>query len=133
MNPEAPTEVDDETDNWPVPDEYEQTLCAIKRSFAVQALRVYVNGHFVEPADVNGILANGLVELHFTLKHFHISRSGEKDFDSFTAVIEQIIVLKPGVPKAPNAYKRKGPREGPVVVKKPRVEVEQTCTFIIYR
>jgi hypothetical protein len=132
VNPEAPTKVDDETDHWPVPDEFEQVLCALKRSFAVQPLRVYVNDRFVEPKDVSGILANGLVELHFTLKHFHISRSGEKDFDSFTAVIEQIIVLKTGAPKAPNAYKRKGPREGPVVVKRPRLDVKQICKFNIH-
>jgi hypothetical protein len=106
-NPEAPTKVDDETDNWPVPDNVQKDLCKIKRTHCVQPLRAYLDNRFVEPNDVNGLLANALVEVHFSLKHYRIQREGDKGFDSFTANIEQINVLKRGAPKAPNPYKRK--------------------------
>jgi hypothetical protein len=121
VNPDAPREVDEETENWPIPNTFQPALCNIKRSHCVQPLRVYVEGKFVEPGDVNHTLANALAEIHFTLKHYHIQRPGENAFDSFTANIEQINVLKTGVPHARTAYKRSNPRSGPVPTKRIRL------------
>jgi hypothetical protein len=87
-------------------------------------LRAYLDGHFIEPNDVNGILANALVEVHFSLKHYRIQREADKGFDSFTANIEQINVLKRGAPKAPNPYKRHNPRIGPLDVKRTKLSTQ---------
>ena len=87
----------------------------------MQPLRTYENRHFIEPNDVIGILGNALVEIHFSLKHYRIQREGQKGFDSFTTNIEQINVLKRGIAKAPNPYKRQNPRDGPFDVKRPRL------------
>jgi hypothetical protein len=123
-NPEAPLKVDEETDNWPISNELQKDLCKIKRTHYVQPLRAYIDDRFVEPNDVNGILANALVEVHFSLKHYHIQREGDKGFDSFTAHIEQINVLKRGAPKAPNPYKRHNPRVGPLQVKRAKISIQ---------
>jgi hypothetical protein len=123
-NPDAPTKVDEETDNWPISNDLQKDLCKIKRTHYVQPLRAYLDGHFIEPNDVNGILANALVEVHFSLKHYRIQREGDKGFDSFTANIEQINVLKRGAPKAPNPYKRHNPRIGPLDVKRTKLTTQ---------
>jgi len=121
VNPEAPTAVDDETENWPVPNNFQPALCSVKHTHCVQPLRVYVDNKFIEPAEVNHILANALAEVHFSLKHYHIQRPGENAFDSFTANIEQINVLKSGVPRARTAYKHDNPRTGPIIAKRIRL------------
>jgi hypothetical protein len=123
-NPKVPTEVDEETENWPISDDMQKYLCKIKRMHYVQPLRAYVEGNFIKPNDVNGVLSNVLVEAHFSLKHYRIQREGEKGFDSFTANIEQINVLKRGAPKAPNPYKRHNPRIGPLEVKRTKLTTQ---------
>jgi hypothetical protein len=80
----------------------------------------------VEPKDVNGVLANALAEIHFSLKHYRIQHKDEKGFNSFTATIKQIIVLKSGVPKSRSAYKHDNPRSGPLMVKNIRVSMNNT-------
>jgi len=62
-------------------------------------LRIHMDNRFIEPNDVNGTLANVLVKIHFTIKYYNIQREGEKPFDSFTADIEQLIVLERGALK----------------------------------
>src|SRR3984957_9324043 len=71
-NPEAPTEVDEETENWPISDDIQKYLCKIKCTHYVQPLRAYVEGNFIEPNDMNGALSNALIEAHFSLKHYQI-------------------------------------------------------------
>ena len=80
-----------------------------------------MDGQFVEPNDVNGILGNALIEIHFSFKHYRIQREGEKGFDSFTANIKQINILKRGAAKEPNPYKRRNPRDGPFNVKRAKL------------
>jgi hypothetical protein len=131
VNPEAPTEVDVDTENWPVPNSLQAALCDIKRGYCVQPLRVYDNeGNFVEPNDVNTKLANALAEIHFSLKHYRIQRANEKPFDSFSAHVEQIIVLKAGTPKARSAYKRNNPRAGPLITKRVRLASDDKANNI---
>jgi hypothetical protein len=125
-NSDTPTKVDDETDNWPVPDQFQEQLSQIKRTHCVQPLRAYMDNRFIEPNDVNGTLANALVEIHFTIKHYNIRREGEKPFDSFTANIEQLTVLERGAPKQLTPYKRRNPRSGPLKVKCVKVSMIPT-------
>ena len=80
-----------------------------------------MDGQFIEPNDVNGILGNTLVEIHFSLKHYHIQREGQKGFDSFTTDIKQINILKCGAAKEPNPYKQWNPQDGPLDVKRPKL------------
>jgi hypothetical protein len=103
-------------------------LCKIKRTHCVQPLRAYEGNTFIEPNDVVGIIGNALVEIHFSLKHYRIQREGQKSFDSFTSNIEQINVLRRGIPKAPNPYKRQNPREGPFQVKRLKTLMAPTET-----
>ena len=106
--------MDEETARWPVPPRLRENLNRIKFEYRAVPLSVYVNGRFVEPADVNTAIKGALVELHFELHHFAIRRAGH---DSFNATIEQIVVLRPGEPRPTTAYKRKNPRDAPIDVK----------------
>ena len=96
----------------------------------MQPLHLFENNAFVEPQHANRILANGLVEIHFSLRHYRIQRKDQKAFDSFTADIEQIIVLKSGTPKSRSAYKRRNPRTGPVHVKRSKLSMNPDSTLM---
>ena len=106
--------MDEETARWPVPPRLRDNLNRIKFEYRAIPLSVYVNGRFVELADVNNAIKGALIELHFELHHFTIRKAGH---DSFNATIEQIIVLRPGKPCPMTAYKRKNPRDDPIDVK----------------
>ena len=104
-----PTAIDNETSNWPVAEEHRQLLDAIKSSYDVNPLPVYKSDTFVEPNTINSALKNTLVEVHFNIRHYHIG-----DFDSFTAVPLQLIILKDGGQSSSSPYKRKNIHEGPM-------------------
>ena len=104
-----PTAIDNETSDWPVAEEHRQLLDAIKSSYDVNPLPVYKSDTFVEPNAVNSALKNALVEVHFNIRHYRIG-----DFDSFTAVPLQLIILKDGGQSSSSPYKRKNIREGPM-------------------
>jgi hypothetical protein len=112
-------EIDEETNEWPVPSEFQEELDDIKETYQATPLKVYIGNKFVEPLDVCAALSNALVEMHFTIQHYRIAK--ESAFDSFSAVIQQILVLKPGVSKNASPYKRKNFRDGPVKVKAPKI------------
>jgi hypothetical protein len=96
----------------------------------VQPLHLFENNEFVEPQHANRILANSLAEIHFSLRHYRIQRRDQKPFDSFTADIEQIIVLKSGTPKSRSAYKRSNPRTGPLHVKRSKLSTNPDSTLM---
>ena len=104
-----PTAIDNETSDWPVAEEHRQLLDAIKSSYDVNPLPVYKSNTFVEPNAVNSALKNALVEVHFNIRHYCIG-----DFDSFTAVPLQLIILKDGGQSSSSPYKQKNIREGPM-------------------
>ena len=58
---------------------------------------------FVLPINVTETIKGALVELTFRLKHYYIQ---DKQYDTFSATIEQIIVLKRAPPKQPSPYRR---------------------------
>jgi hypothetical protein len=106
--------MDATTANWPVPDDMKEDLEAIMGSHKVQPLPVYKDDKYVTPTEVNATLPNALVEVHFRLRHYKIFRKGaEKCIDSFSGLIEQIVVLKPGSPRPLTGYKRKNLLDGP--------------------
>lgn len=103
--------VDEETEHWPVTNECHKELDDVKYTHKVIALPVYKNDQFVEVQDANVTLQGALVELDFELRHYHIWKTKH---DSFNGIVQQIVVLQPGTPRASTAFKRKNVREGPV-------------------
>jgi len=90
-------------------------LEALMPTPAAQPLPVYKDDVYVLPTEVDRVLRNALVEIHFMLKHYRIRQKGEKGktIDSFSGLIEQIVVLKAGEAHNASNYKRKNILEGP--------------------
>ncbi|KAG0696256.1 hypothetical protein DFH29DRAFT_879467 [Suillus ampliporus] len=106
------TKMDTETAHWPIKEDYINDLEGIKANYKAVPLRVYdTNDTFVKPANVNKLLHNALVEVHFTLHHTYLPKS-TPPHDSFRANIEQILILDSGKQKQ-NLY-RSDPRAGPI-------------------
>jgi hypothetical protein len=95
-----------------VPTALQTEMNSIKESHRVTPLPVYRDDQFVEAPNVTSVLTNALAEVHFRIKHYRINRQ-EGAHDSYSALVEQVVVLKDGIPKPVNAYKRKNVREGP--------------------
>jgi hypothetical protein len=98
--------LDEISANWLIPEDMNESFRKLISTHAVQPLPVYKDGIYVEPQHVNAALKNALVEVHFCLRHYQIKdKNSERFVDSFAATVQQIIVLKEGVPKKPNVYK----------------------------
>jgi hypothetical protein len=108
-------EIDCLAADWPVPTELADEMSALITTHEVQPLRVYKDDEYIQPNDVNNLLKGALIEIHFSLKHYCIFRKTEglKVFDSFSATIEQIVVLKAGENCGTSFYKRKNMLDGP--------------------
>ncbi|KAG1743669.1 uncharacterized protein EDB91DRAFT_1081049 [Suillus paluster] len=106
------SKMDAETAHWPIKEEYVNDLEGIKANYKAIPLCVYdSNDMFVEPANVNKMLHNTLVEVHFTLHHTYIPKS-TLPHDSFRANIKQILILDSGKQRE-NIY-RTDPCTGPI-------------------
>jgi hypothetical protein len=106
--------MDDTTVNWPISEDMSDEFRKIATTHQVQPLAVYKNDQYVDPVRVNGAMKNALVEVHFCLRHYQIQEKGTgRAVDSFSAIVQQIVILKEGVPKPMNAYKRKNVLDGP--------------------
>jgi hypothetical protein len=80
----------------------------------VQPLPVYKDNSYIEPSAVNNALKGALVEVHFCIQHYRIkNKDADKMSDSFSGQVQQIIILKDGIPKSDNVYKRKNLLDGP--------------------
>jgi hypothetical protein len=88
-------------------------LRALMGSHEVQPVPIYKDGEYVQPTAANGTLKDSLVEVHFAMRHFRIQRRDSKPFDSFTGILKQVIILKPGQHHSQDKYKRKNCLEGP--------------------
>jgi hypothetical protein len=106
--------MDEETRAWPVPPYCQDKFNEIKCSHCVQPLLVYYEEKFVKPDQMSNILVGSLAEIHFTIKHYTISKASMAAFDSFTGNVEEIRVLKVA---APRGNKCKNPCDGPVRTK----------------
>jgi hypothetical protein len=105
--------LDDTTAKWPVPDNMQTELVQLMGTYMAQPLPVFKDNAYVPPIGVNSALKDSLVEVHFSIKHYRIHKKDSKPIDSFTGLVEQIVVLKSGEPRLPNSYKRKNLLEGP--------------------
>src|SRR5882762_2758330 len=105
--------LDDTTTKWPVPDDMRTELVQLMGTYMAQPLPVFKDNAYVPPIAVNSTLKDSLVEVHFSIKHYRIHKKDSKPIDSFTGLVEQIVVLKSGEPRLPNSYKRKNLLEGP--------------------
>jgi hypothetical protein len=78
-------------------------------------LPVYKGDSYIDPARVNAAIKGALVEVHFCLRHYRIKeKGGNRTIDSFSGLLQQIIILKDGVPKTDSGYyKRKNLLDGP--------------------
>ncbi|KAG1725058.1 uncharacterized protein EDB91DRAFT_1087240 [Suillus paluster] len=114
--------MDDETKNWPIPDEFAHDFDGLKYSMAAELLPLYHEGHLVEPRHANQIINGAIVEVQFSIQHWRI-----KDFDSFQATAQKVTVLRLGPVHIPSNYKRANPEadldEQPKT-KKPRYNAE---------
>ena len=103
--------VDVRTNHWPVRAKLRAELEAIKYDFKACPLPVYIAQRFIDPKNVASVMKGVLVEVQFEFKHFTINKKKE---DSFCAIVQQVLVLKPGESRPVTAYKRKIVEEGPV-------------------
>ncbi|KAG1802346.1 uncharacterized protein BJ212DRAFT_1304883 [Suillus subaureus] len=78
-------EMDEETKNWLILDDFAKDFNTIKYKFAAHPLPLYHNDHLVQPEHANEILNGAIVEVQFHIQHWHI-----KEFDSFQATAEKI-------------------------------------------
>ncbi|KAF7975093.1 hypothetical protein HWV62_10497 [Athelia sp. TMB] len=99
-----------------IPQHLQRNYHKLMKDYVATPFRLYTrDSAYVSPENVESVLPGGLVECHFTLKHYHF-RNGEKgSSDEFTAILEQTIWLK--VEKrcilSGGYNKRKNPLEGP--------------------
>lgn len=105
--------LDDTTAHWPIPNDMREELGRLMGTYAAQPLPVFKDNNYVPPPAVNAALKGSLVEVHFSLKHYRIRKRDSKPLDSFTGLIEQIIILKPGEQRLLTSYKRKNILDGP--------------------
>ncbi|RDB26278.1 hypothetical protein Hypma_006701 [Hypsizygus marmoreus] len=104
--------VDDETGNWPIPDDAREKFDIIKLTHRVVPLPIYdTDRSFVDSTHANAKLRDALVEVHFTVKHYSIRKSPA--FDSFSGIVQQVSIIKPAGLQKPNPY-RVNLRNGPV-------------------
>lgn len=133
--------MDSLTETWPVTPAHAALLEQIKWTHVALELPVYdTESNLVPPSAVNKALAGALVEITFTFKQVRIKRLEQAAFDSFTATIQQIVILKAAPPRAVNTFRanmRSGPKrpqpdpDSPVPIKKARTDVVLTPDTII--
>jgi hypothetical protein len=96
--------MDDETKNWPIPDQFANEFDAIKYKFEAHPLPLYHDDHLVQPQHANEILNGAIVEVQFGIQHWHI-----KNIDTFQATPHKVTILKLGPIHVPSNYKRPNP------------------------
>ncbi|KAF8527301.1 hypothetical protein JB92DRAFT_2826241 [Gautieria morchelliformis] len=105
--------IDNETQSYPIPNEFRERYDHIKRDYEVNLLPVYSRKRFVPLEETSDLLNGALAELHLSVTHNYIKK-GEERFDSFNGNIRQIVVHAPGSGRPISPYKRKNLHEGPL-------------------
>ncbi|KAJ7693497.1 hypothetical protein B0H14DRAFT_3897925 [Mycena olivaceomarginata] len=86
---------------WPVPTECRDELAKIAESHVIRPFIVYdTDGSIVEPLDIPSKLSGALVECSFGIVHYHFGTD-----DSFSAIINQVMILRPAQVKPPSPFK----------------------------
>ncbi|KAG5637591.1 hypothetical protein H0H81_004042 [Sphagnurus paluster] len=94
--------VDSITENWPVPSEHSVAFQAVKCTHQIYPLPLYdVDDKHVPVGRVTSQLSGALVEVHFRLRHNYIKQG----YNSFGGIIEQVVILKAGVPRVSSPYR----------------------------
>ncbi|KAJ8583622.1 hypothetical protein M405DRAFT_845695 [Rhizopogon salebrosus TDB-379] len=94
-------QMDQETQNWPIPHELADEFDGIKYTYQANPLPLYHDNHLVDPSHTNAAINGALVEVTFGIRHWRI-----QDFDSFQANIHKIVILRPGPTYNPECVKR---------------------------
>ncbi|KAF7977631.1 hypothetical protein HWV62_3036 [Athelia sp. TMB] len=94
--------LDDTTRNYAkyIPSGTQKKYYDLMKDFAVTPFRLFKpSGQWIKPDSAEAFMQTALVECHFSLKHFWI-RNAAVPYDTFSASLEQVIWLKPGMPRA---------------------------------
>ncbi|KAG1774802.1 hypothetical protein EV702DRAFT_1199899 [Suillus placidus] len=91
MSVEDAPRMDNETRDWPIPENFAIELDKIKYGYEAEPLPLYHDGHLVEPSHANDVINGAMVEVHFGILHWHIG-----NFDSFQANVEKNRDLEAG-------------------------------------
>jgi hypothetical protein len=92
--------MDEETHNWPIPDQFVTEFDMLKYSYQATPLPLFHDRHLVEPSMANEVMNGAMVEAHFRIHQWHIQQ-----FDSFQATVEGILILRPAPRHHTSAYK----------------------------
>jgi hypothetical protein len=102
--------IDDETENWPVLYEHRDLWEETKYTHQVQPVIAFdTNGNLIPAKLLNTKLKGSLCKVWFRIKHYRLK---SERTDSFSGIIEQIVMLRPAHPKTPSPYRNreaKGP------------------------
>ena len=101
------------TAQWPVTEKTKEVLQQAARTHNVVPLPAFDEVHDpIAPEDYERKLSGAVVEVHFALMHYLIKQEKKS---VFTAVVRQIVVLRP--PPAPpmNPFKRARLSDGPML------------------
>lgn len=100
-------EINTETLKWACPPQHQAEHDELISTHRWAPLAIYnEDKKFVECKDAHEALCGALVEVHFTLKHYHIKKDG---YNSFTAIPLQVQILKPAMRPSPIHDIRAGP------------------------
>lgn len=98
------TKMDQETENWEMPEEFAKEFEGIKYHYRAERLPVYYEDVLIQPGQVNEVLNGAIVEVEFTMRHWRI-----QDYDSFQATPHKITVLRLGPYHHKSNYKNTSP------------------------
>jgi hypothetical protein len=111
--------VDETTANWPIPPDMSDDMCNLMHTHMALPLPVYKGNSYIDPVRVNAAIKGALVKVHFCLHHYRIKqKEGNRSIDWFAGIVQQIVILKDGVPKTDSSYyKHKNLLDGPYRLK----------------
>ncbi|KAJ7745331.1 hypothetical protein B0H16DRAFT_1856285 [Mycena metata] len=115
------SETDTDISAWPVPTECREELAKIVDSHVVRDFLVFdVDGSRVAALDIKSKLQGALVECSFTLNH-HLF----PDYDSFSGIIQQVLILRAAQVKPASPYKSATRPHRPTTLSPQQVHAEE--------
>ncbi|KAG1823892.1 uncharacterized protein BJ212DRAFT_1296414 [Suillus subaureus] len=100
QNTQNASKMDEETRDWPIPDELLKEFDILKYKFKAHPFPLYHENHLVQPVHANEIINSTMVEVQFHIQHWQI-----KDIGSFQATPEKVTILKLGLIRVLSNYK----------------------------
>ncbi|KAG1843789.1 hypothetical protein DFJ58DRAFT_34720 [Suillus subalutaceus] len=97
---EEASQMDYETANWPIPDEFALHVDSIKFNLQATPLPVFYEGNLIQPIHTNTVLNGCIVEIEFTVRRWKI-----QDHDTFQATAENVTTLRLGAVHHNTNYK----------------------------